>query len=192
MNSFAFKRTLLVFCVVMPSILAGCSHDRVKKDNTADTTSISNQLRQVYFKLRAAMDDGDRFPASFSQLKYAKLDGQLFVCPGSGSRAGTMDTIESWSDFIYVGNDSEGVPELPLLISPPENHRGEYGYIIFVDGRISKTPPEVAARLVREPWFLATNSPPANVEYEKNRISVFVPRKFQSEYRDAYKSVPGR
>jgi hypothetical protein len=183
-------RGALAICFGICLLILGCAKQPFSGANIAQDTDliVSNQFRQIYVQLRYAMDDSDHFPHSFAELNQLSVDKNLFVCPGTGSRATALATIEEWTDYIYIGNDTEQVPRAALVISPPENHRGEYGYVLFVDGVILRLPPDQVRMLVKEPWLLATNTPPDNVNYLKKRIAVHVPKRLQTFYPDAYNS----
>jgi hypothetical protein len=119
----------------------GCARDReAKGDGAIEMLTVSNQMKRVYFELRDALGDGDHFPVSFAEMKSRSVNRHLFILPGSGSKIGNMESVEDWTDFIYVGNNTELVPDVALIISPPENHGGEYGYVVEVDGVFVKLP----------------------------------------------------
>jgi hypothetical protein len=170
-------------------LVVGCSMKSFPRSDTSRETAVSNQLRQVYFQIHREVGDGDRFPSNFVELGASQMNGALFVCPEIENQRGAMDRIEEWSDFIYVGNNTEEIPTVPLIISPPENHDGKYGFVVFVDGVISELPAPQVRDLVKEPWLLVTNTPEANIAYMKKRVTVFVPKKFKALYPDAYCST---
>ena len=181
-------RKTIVIVLGLLLLVVGCSKDSFPRSDTSRETAFSNQLRQVYFQLRGEVGDGDHFPSNFVELGSSQLNGALFVCPETGNQPGTMDKIEDWSDFVYIGNNTEEIPDAPLIISPPENHDGKYGFVVFVDGVVSQLPAPQVRNLVKEPWLLITNTPEANIAYMKKRVTVFVPKKFKSLYPDAYNS----
>lgn len=160
------------------------SHEQID----AEEISISNNLVCIWSLLHNAAGDRDRFPNSLSELKLSPQDEKLFVYPCTGSRPGTPDTIEEWTDYIYVGGVWDGVPKTALIISPPENHQGKYGYVLCVGLWVFRLPPDQVRMLVKEPWLLATNTPPDNVNYLKKQITVHVPKRLQKLYPEAYNS----
>ena len=96
-----------------------------------------------------------------------------------------METVEDWTDFIYVGNNTEQVPYAALIISPPENYHGDYGYLLTVDGVFLRLPAAQLRKVVEEPWLLATNTPPQNIDYLKRQIVLRVPKRFSVLYANA-------
>lgn len=146
--------------------------------------TMSNRLRQVWFGLRSVVGDRVAFPNDLSGLDPSILAEDLFLVPGTGSEPGTFKTIHEWTDFIYVGNSSLDVPFAALVISPPENHHGQYGCVLCVGGSILKLPPAEILRVVQEPWCLATNAPVGVIDEERKRIVVHIPERFRLHYAE--------
>jgi hypothetical protein len=128
------------------------------------------------------MGKNDSFPKTLAKLSRPNLDNNLFVCPGTGSQAASMRTVEEWADYIYIGNVWEGVSRTALVLSPPENHGGDYGYVVCVDGYITRLPAAQCRPLVKEPWRMNTNASASNIDYLKNRVSVRVPKRLRPYY----------
>ncbi len=49
--------------------------------------------------------DHHAFPASFTNLvPYGSDQARLFICPASGKKPGSLETIDTWTDYILVAN----------------------------------------------------------------------------------------
>jgi hypothetical protein len=128
------------------------------------------------------MGKRDTFPRTLAELEPFRVDPQLFVCPGTGGRPGSIRDVEDWTDYVYVGNNSEVVPRAALVISPPVNHGGKYGYVLTVDLFIARLPAHEVEMLIKEPWLLSTNTPASNIAYMRQHITVRIPKRLQSYY----------
>jgi len=115
-------------------------------------------------------------------LMVPDLDSNYFVCPGTGSIPGSISNVEEWSDYIYIGNSKNTIPDVPVLISPPENHNGKYGYIVVPGQATMRLPSSEVRAVIKEPWILATNETPDNIENVKRDIIVNVPRRLRAYY----------
>jgi hypothetical protein len=145
-------------------------------------TRLSNHLYKAWCFLRDAKGEGDTFPRSFAELRPNPSQLSLFLCPNSGQSPGSATNIEEWAEFVYVGNNTDQVPRATLMISPPENHHGECGYVVCVDGFIREFPPKFVRELIQQPWKTASNSPPDNLNYMRQRVTVCIPKKWRAAY----------
>lgn len=165
--------------------ISGCA--RTPLSPSADSRSIdvvvTNNLMHIWLILRDTIGECDRFPRSLSELNRLNLDTNLFVCPSTGSRAGPMQTVEQWTDYIYIGGAWEGIPRTALVISPPENHCGNYGYAICVDGYLTRLTDTQIHSLIEKPWLLDTNASQSNINYLKKEMTVRVPVRLRSYQR---------
>lgn len=177
-------RSGALICIISSLLISGCSSSSLSRANAEVEmdAAVSNQLKQIWAELRGEMGESDHFAKSLVDLRLPARKRKLFVSPETGSRPGDQNSIEKWTDFIYVGNCSEEVPRAALVISPPENHHGEYGFILCVDGEIFKLPAEQVRMSIATPWLLATNTPQGNLDSLKGRITVFVPDRLRSAY----------
>ncbi|EEF62440.1 hypothetical protein [Pedosphaera parvula] len=188
MKTSGLKKSIALICFAMLSwVISGYSQNLSLSPNGMQSTEnvVSNNLRQIMFDLRDTMGDSDHFPHSFSGIT-VPVDTNLFVCPGTGSRAGSLASIEERTDYIYAGNNTEQVPRAALIISPPENYDGKYGYVVCTGGEFFHLPPDQVRKLVEEPWLLATNTPAEIIDYMKQRVNVVVPKRFKASYPKAY------
>ena len=159
-----------------------------KLANGSDLTSacMSNNLTQIYLTLRR----GNILPTSLNELGapvnsnlFASVDTNLFVCPTTGHRPGHITDIEKWTDYIYIGNPfADALVGVPLIISPPENHDGKLGFVLFSDGVVSRLPSEEVRLLIRNPFCLATNESLGNIAAAKTRTAVSLPDRLRSYY----------
>ena len=104
---------------------------------------VTNNFRLAFFLLHEATGQDIVFPKTLAELNSSNLDTKLFICPGTRSEPGSMQSVEEWSDYIYVGKALESIPGTALLISPPENHAGDYGYVLLVGLAIRRLPGDV-------------------------------------------------
>lgn len=143
---------------------------------------MSNDLQQVFLALRETMASAADFPDSLAKLK-SSVDPRLFVCPGTGSRPGQFAVVDDWTDYVYVGGGSDmGVVDAALVISPPENHEGRCGYVLFSGGTVSRLPADQVRQLIADPFALATNGPAINLAYERQHVVVRVPKRLRPAY----------
>jgi hypothetical protein len=179
-------------------VIVGCEQNTSSLENGTTPTDItvSNNLRSILLNLYCTVNDGGHYPESLSAMtKYdikiktesnktsvLDLNSNYFVCPDTGTHAGTMTNVDDWTDYIYVGNSIDSIPSVALIISPPENHHGKYGYVVTPDRGIMRLPPSEVRALVIEPWLLATNETAAHIDDVKRYIKVNVPLKLQPYY----------
>ena len=166
-------------------VYSACSPSPSSSTQSTDTYT-SNNLVQIHLLLRG----GNSFPRSLRELGdpvnaklFTSLNPGLFVCPGTGRKPGLMGEIEEWTDYIYIGGLTDNaLQNAAQIISPPENHNGKYGYVLFVDGSVWRLPPEQVRRLIKNPFSMATNEPADVVAYESKRITVNVPKRLKLYY----------
>src|SRR6266498_2203496 len=166
-------------------VYSACSPSPSSSMQSTDTYT-SNSLAQIHLALRRA----DSFPRSLTELGdpvnaklFTPLDPGLFVCPGTGSKPGLMGEIEEWTDYIYIGGLTDNaLQNAAQIISPPENHNGKCGYVLFVDGSVWRLPPEQVRRLIKNPFSMAAKEPADVVAYENKRITVNVPKRLKLYY----------
>ena len=110
-----------------------CSHDRARR------VSCASSLKQIGLGLKMyAGDHGEEFPADLLSIrKYLAGNPRLFVCPVTDSDAGDFEHVDLWTDYRYVHGLTEATePDRPLAYCRPQNHDGEGGNILFVDGHV--------------------------------------------------------
>jgi hypothetical protein len=169
-----------IAAVMVPSCAANRHLGERKKAEPEGV--ITNQLVQLWSTIHDLSVEQNRFPLKLADLRSTSLSTDLLVCPGTGSRPGSLASVEEWSDFIYIGGAWDGVPDCALIISPPENHGDEYGYIVCVDGHFFRLPPNSVRRTIQEPWRLDDDASPANIDYLKQCLWLRVPKRLQQYY----------
>lgn len=150
--------------------------------NEVRDSSTTNQLWRIWLALHKALGDNDRYPKSLSILESTAVDPTIFVSPGTGSKPGVMNAVEDWADFIYVGGATEDVPLAAMVISPPENHQGKYGFALCVAGNIFRISAAEVPELISNPCLFATNTPQENIRHFNNNISVRIPKHLRPYY----------
>jgi hypothetical protein len=176
-----------VCCVIAFSLFGCVKKVEFSTSKPSEVIVISNQLKQISLELRKEMGDRDHLPFSFAELDSPSVNSNLFLYAISGKSPGKMKDVEDWTDFIYIGNCAEDVPDAALIISPPENHGGKTGHLLTVDGTFMTLPAGLVRQVIQEPWILATNTPQQNIEHLKGEIIVRVPRRFSDLYSNTQK-----
>jgi prepilin-type processing-associated H-X9-DG protein len=169
-------------------VCSACSPVLRTERTTTPENSCSNNLARIFVALRDAVgESGAYYPKSFKELP-GSIDPNLFVCSESKGLSGSMSDVEDWTDLIYVGNLTYcGVTGAALVISPPENHGGYYGYVLFCDGSVAKLPAQQVRKLIDDPFAMATldQSPSntvENIKNERSRAVVNVPKMLKKFY----------
>lgn len=189
------KRIVIAFFIV-GSIFTGCKCNERGKIDTLTT----NNLNVIMSGLCVARHNDGHYPQMLSELemfdernrrtnewRVQGLNVTRFVCPGTGTRPGSFSNVDEWTDFIYVGNNIDSRPDVPMIISPPENHDGQYGYVVMPIEGIIRLPSIQVRALINEPWLVATNETEDNLNAIKREISVNVPPKFRPYYPNVNK-----
>jgi hypothetical protein len=185
-TSLFLPLALLVLCVLVLSN-PGCGN---RSANVAFSAELCvTNLTAIWWKLIRHMGDGDTFPATLAGLETVGAKPEWFICPGSTNVPASMASVEEWTDFIYVSGVS-GASDLyiPLLISPPENHAGEFGIVVWRGGNADRLPPDQVRKLIDEPWARAMDTRPESIMADKKEIRLRVPKRFRDVYPRAYKS----
>lgn len=188
MNLLISRLRLFVLSSCCTICVSACRPSAISPPAPIDT-EVSNRLYRVWISLHDQFLESDRFPLSLSGLKATKIDPAWLVCPGTGSTPGSLTNVESWTDFVYVGGGWDGVPFSAVLISPPENHRGNYGYAIFMCGVVRRFSSAEIAALVKRPWLMASNSDATSIEYLAEGLSVRVPVRYRAKYGTGYQTA---
>jgi len=185
-QSFAMRPIIPILIIALT--IAGCGRKQSSEIIPHDTCS-TNMLA-IYFELLDwTLPSGDLFPPSLASLTDC-TNNALFVCPTTGHVPGAMSNVENWTDYIYVSGGDEGTMcDVALLISPPENHGGKYGYALWGCDYVSQLPADQVRALIKEPWCL-----PAEAcgrlsvrgqgweEFVKPKLKVHIPARFASIY----------
>jgi len=147
-------------------------------------------MREIFVLLRQSIPVEPNFPPSLNELARLTTNASLFICPSTREKPADMPNVEQWSDFIYVANlpDLATDKRLPVLISPPENHGGKYGYVVWLTGEVVRLPSSDIRKLIAEPWHLATDAPPREADQWKNKAQVRLPARFRKLYPNAYRA----
>jgi hypothetical protein len=142
----------------------------------------STNMMGIFLELlKAVGPSGDKFPPSLASLSYF-TNYALFVCPTTGHVPGTMSNVEEWTDYIYVSGGNQGTMcNVALLISPPENHGGKFGYVLWGYDYVVQLPTDQVRALIKEPWCLKIQGQGWD-EFVKPEIKVHIPARFASIY----------
>jgi hypothetical protein len=177
----------LLFSAALNPWNFGCSSRSSSARHSADLC-VSNLL-DVYWIIRWSMHDGIDYPPTLASLARETDRTNLFVCPGTGHKAGNMRNVEDWTDYIYVGNERDTQdPNVALVISPPENHGDKFGIVLWHGGNASVMTPAETRQLIDAPWCMATNAPQDQIDYLKSVIDVRIPERLRSLYPNAYRA----
>ena len=98
-----------------------------------------NNLKQIGLGLKMyAGNHKGRYPDKLVELsRYVGHQSSLLFCPISGSKPGPIETVDEWTDYVYVSGLSEtNAPDTVLMYCPAKNHRGAGGNVLFADGHV--------------------------------------------------------
>ena|SRR5205809_5791817 len=173
-------RSFAIVCSLI--FLAGCSSHTVPKPAVGDRYTIN--MMAVWWALHDWIGEGDRFPPSLASVVNA-TNTTIFVSPSTSHTPGMATNVDEWTDYIYVGSGMEGcMCDVALLISPPENHGGSFGYVVWGCGEVVKFPADQVRALIKEPWGMPTQARCGGFdEFAKPHIMIHVPDRFRSIYR---------
>ena len=172
-------------CLALTLGAMGCSKSS-RRMGQNEYEAMSNRLTQA----RIALERGNILPISLAELGatvnsslFSSVDSNLFVCPGNEGQAGPLSQIQDWTDYIYVGNPvADALIDVALIISPPENHGGDHGYVVFSTGELRRMPAERVRELIADPFCMATNESPQNIANARKRTVVNIPNRLQPFY----------
>ena len=85
-----------------------------------------------------AGEHGEIYPERLTDIgKYLGFQPALFRCFGSGNEPGKFDTVDEWTDYVYVPGLPESVhPSTVLMYCPAKNHKDDGGNVLFADGHV--------------------------------------------------------
>ena len=97
------KWVLLLALFITLLIVQACHPKTGSLPQLNETDSrITNNFLEIWRVLSSEWHDRDRLPLSLSQLSSHSVDPNLFVCQSTGHAAGSMTTVEDWTDYIYI------------------------------------------------------------------------------------------
>jgi len=157
----------------------------------ADGTNLTNlcvsNMETVRRLVSTCNPDGIFYPPSLSLVATNATNLAVFLSPTTGHQPGPAKAVDDWTDFIYVGSlPKEMQPYIPLLISPPENHGGGFGLVLWDEFPVTRASPRMIRTLIQQPWALATNASEIRIEELKRRVVVRIPPSLQRIYTNAY------
>ena len=181
----------MAFIAVALTLCGGSSETR--SANAASKDECATNLTSMWWLLKDWVGDGDTFPPGLSSLAESATNLDLFICSGSGRRAppsASITNVDAWSDYIYVANQRDTPPDMvPLLISPPENHGGHYGYVVWnYSSKAAQLPASRIRALVVTPWCMETNATELQLQMLKEEIVVRVPDHLRKFYPNPYRA----
>ncbi|HWY75418.1 MAG TPA: hypothetical protein VN281_07370 [Verrucomicrobiae bacterium] len=186
-NIFLSKLVVSTFIAGSGLFLASCAPVSRSTAVPSDLVCSNNLVRIAYLLKDAVGPSGAWYPKRLNELPNS-VNPSLFICQGTGSHAGRMADIDDWTDLIYVGNLTDDfVMHVALVISPPENHSGSYGYVLFAEGDVCRLASQEVRQLINDPFSEATlaysaSDTPDNVAGEKHRAIINIPRKYRAMY----------
>ena len=132
---------LLVVALCIPAISTSLKRAR--------RITCSNYLKQIGFGIKMyAGEHGEIYPVRLREVsEYMAHQSGPFCCPNSGNEPGTFETVDEWTDYVYVPGLPESVPpETVLMYCPAKNHEGDGGNVLFADGHVEWFNSEIAER----------------------------------------------
>jgi prepilin-type processing-associated H-X9-DG protein len=122
---------VVVIILVLPNIHRTGGH--------GSRIACANNLKQVGIGIKLYADEHDDvYPQKFSEIiQYVSRHAAIFVCAESGNKPESIETVDEWTDYVYIlGFSTTSAPNAILAYCDPKNHNGEGGNILFVDGNI--------------------------------------------------------
>jgi len=114
------------------------------------------------------------YPSNLNILS-SDVSPDLFVCPGSWNKPGSLNNAMEWTDYIYVtGLSTSTPPGVPVLICPPENHLGKGGCILDTDHSTK--------------WYPNVSSIISNLMSPTSACTVVVSKRLAEQSHGKYKS----
>ncbi len=172
----------LFACLAAVLVLSACAPR--PRGGSAPPAGCAQNLYEVGGLLRDSIPVEPDYPESLADLSSVTTNVGLFVCPVTGHKPHRLKTVEAWSDYIYVASlplDLED-PKVALLICPPENHGGGYGYVLWSTRDVEKLSAADIRRLVETPWCFATNAPQPELDKLRKQVVVRVPKPLRRYY----------
>ena len=118
---------------LIPSFLRYPSMQRARR------VACASNLKQIGLGLKMyARDNGNAYPEILSKTsRHLNHTTSLFCCPSSDTEPGTFETVDNWTDYVYVPGLPESVPpDTVIMYCPAKNHKGEGGNVLFGDGHV--------------------------------------------------------
>lgn len=93
-----------------------------------------NNLRQISLATKAFQKEhANQCPATLQDLTNAFPYPKGYICRSTGHQPGALTNVNQWTDYFFVSQPgTNGV----LAYCPPDNHKGEGGNIVLVDGSV--------------------------------------------------------
>jgi hypothetical protein len=136
-------------------------------------------LRELRLLVEESLLGDSHYPKKLNDI--STTNTWLFVCPETGHKPGALTNLDEWGDYIYVGNIPYlGAPNAGMILCPPENHGGKYGYVAYVLGNVEKENSEQIRKLIQN-LFLKEQNKNATVVNVKSLVEV--PRRYEQLYK---------
>jgi hypothetical protein len=145
--------------------------DRVCRDN----------LRAIAAQLEYS---SVQYPDTFNEIYKTGLRLDIFICPYSGKQPGSVNDIDIWTDYIYIGGlPDSGALHAIVAISPPEDHFGGYGYAVNMLGQIRRVSRAEILKILQSPWVYCENPDDVGLQSSIRRhMTVRIPERFKNSY----------
>ena len=145
-------------------------------------------LDNLSLLIRYAEGEGDGSPYILQAVAETDLappglmKPELFVCPATGHKPGAIKSVSEWSDYIYVGKMADYMIGAALVICPPENHGGKYGYVLFNGVLSSRLPADQVRRLITNPFCMVTNLSEGLIKHSVTNVVIQIPDRLKPYY----------
>jgi hypothetical protein len=130
----ALASMVLIYFWLFPP--CGCHNNARRR---ARRVTCANNLKQIGITVNMYAGDHDNlFPDKLRQVtQYVGYQPQLFVCSESRNKPESIETVDKWTDYVYIsGLTATSSPNAVLAYCQPKNHKGEGGNVLSVDGHI--------------------------------------------------------
>lgn len=127
--------------VALLGILAGMLLPAVAMSREkARRASCMNNLKQLGLTCQLySSDNQDSMPPDWKSVgTYIGNSSLIFVSPGSGTQTGSLENVDSWSDYVLVPNLKTTDPaDSVLAFSKPNCHKANGGNVLYLDGHVA-------------------------------------------------------
>ena len=123
-----------------------------------------------------SIDNSACFPSNWAGFSNYANNARMYVCFSSGTTTGSEANVDQWTDYVLVANLQEGDPaQAVLAFCPPKDHKGDGGFILFIEGSVEWTPSEEFGALLSDPCRFFGTDDVAKVIELQHRVMIRPP-----------------
>lgn len=132
-SALLWASVVIVAVVVLCPAAISTSRERARRITCSGNLGSTG----LGFKMYAG-DHDNAYPDRLVDAgRYVANLPELFVCPSSGNETGSFETVDEWTDYVYISGLGEtSSPDTVLMYCPAKNHHGDGGNLLFQDGHV--------------------------------------------------------